>query len=104
MEPSTSPLSVKRRCPGKTATEVQRDLSSRLGAKYLQNPQVQVRVKEFNSNRVTVSGAVKSPGVFPYKGETLFQCRHYGWRIGAGVEFDGTCLENNKWQALCCEI
>ena len=32
-----------------------------------------VTVKEFNSNRVTVSGAVKSPGVFPYKGETLFQ-------------------------------
>ena len=58
---------------GKTAQEVQKDLSLRLGAKYLQNPQVQVMVKEFNSSRVTVSGAVNSPRVLPYKGETLLQ-------------------------------
>ena len=32
-----------------------------------------VSVKEFNSSRVTVSGAVRSPGVFPSKGETLLQ-------------------------------
>jgi polysaccharide export outer membrane protein len=68
------PLIGETPVSGKTAQQVQKDLSSRLGAKYLQNPQVQVMVKEFNSNRVTVSGAVKSPGVFPYKGETLFQC------------------------------
>ena len=67
------PLIGETPVSGKTAQQVQKDLSSRLGAKYLQNPQVQVMVKEFNSNRVTVSGAVKSPGVFPYKGETLFQ-------------------------------
>jgi polysaccharide biosynthesis/export protein len=58
---------------GKTAYELQRDLSSKLGAKYLQNPQVTVSVKEFNSSRVTVSGAVKNPGVFPSKGQTLLQ-------------------------------
>jgi polysaccharide export outer membrane protein len=58
---------------GKTSSELQRDLNAKLGAKYLQNPQVTVRVKEYNSNRVTVSGAVKSPGVFPYKGESLLQ-------------------------------
>jgi polysaccharide export outer membrane protein len=52
---------------------LQRDLKAKLGAKYLQNPQVTVLVKEFNSSRVTVSGAVKKPGVFPYKGETLMQ-------------------------------
>jgi polysaccharide biosynthesis/export protein len=67
------PLIGGTRVAGKTSAELQRDLSSKLGAKYLQNPQVTVRVKEFNSNRVTVSGAVKSPGVFPYKGETLLQ-------------------------------
>ena len=49
---------------GKTAYELQRELSSKLGAKYLQNPQVTVSVKEFNSSRVTLSGAVKNPGVF----------------------------------------
>jgi polysaccharide export outer membrane protein len=58
---------------GQTPGELQRTLSAKLGAKYLQNPQVTVRVKEYNSNRVTVSGAVKSPGVFPYKGQTLLQ-------------------------------
>ena len=58
---------------GKTPYELQRELSSKLGAKYLQNPQVTVSVKEFNSSRVTVSGAVKNPGVFPSKGETLLQ-------------------------------
>ena len=67
------PLIGETPASGKTAQELQRDLDSKLGAKYLQNPQVTVTVKEFNSNRVTVSGAVKSPGVFPYKGESLFQ-------------------------------
>src|SRR5262245_15970837 len=67
------PLLGETPAAGKTASELQRDLSAKLGAKYLQNPQVSVRVQEFNSNRVTVSGAVKSPGVFPYKGETLLQ-------------------------------
>ena len=67
------PLLGETPAAGKTAQELQRDLNSKLGAKYLQNPQTTVKVKEFNSNRVTVSGAVKSPGVFPYKGETLLQ-------------------------------
>ena len=53
--------------------ELERDLNSRFGAKYLQNPQVTVSVKQFNSARVIISGAVKNPGVFPYKGETLLQ-------------------------------
>jgi polysaccharide export outer membrane protein len=58
---------------GKSAYQVQQELNSRYGAKYLQNPQVTVSVKQFNSSRVTISGAVKNPGVFPYKGETLLQ-------------------------------
>jgi len=67
------PLLGETPAAGKTAQELQRDLNSKLGARYLQNPQVTVVIKEFNSARVTVSGAVKSPGVFPYKGETLMQ-------------------------------
>lgn len=50
---------------GKTAQEVQRVLTSRLGRKYLQDPQVIVRVKEMNSRRFTVEGAVKKPGIYP---------------------------------------
>jgi polysaccharide export outer membrane protein len=67
------PLLGETPAVGKTTKELEKDLNSRLGAKYLQNPQTTVTVKEFNSNRVTVSGAVKSPGVFPYKGQTLLQ-------------------------------
>jgi polysaccharide export outer membrane protein len=55
---------------GRTAQEVERDLTARLGAKYLQNPQVTVYVKEYNSQRVTISGAVNKPGVYPIKSKT----------------------------------
>jgi polysaccharide export outer membrane protein len=67
------PLLGETPAAGRTAQELQRDLNAKLGAKYLQNPQTTVMVKEFNSSRVTVSGAVKNPGVFPYKGESLHE-------------------------------
>lgn len=52
---------------GRTPQEVERDLTQKLGSKYLQSPQVTVSIKEYNSQRVTVDGAVKKPGVFPYR-------------------------------------
>jgi polysaccharide biosynthesis/export protein len=55
---------------GKTAQQLERDLTAKLGAKYLQNPQVTVLVKENNSQQVTIDGAVKKPGVYPIKGQT----------------------------------
>ena len=55
---------------GKTAQEVERDLTAKLSAKYLQKPQVTVYVKEYNSRRVTIEGAVRKPGVFPIRGKT----------------------------------
>ena len=53
---------------GKTAREIERNLTKLLGEKYLQNPQVTVFIKEYNSQRITVEGAVKKPGVFPIRG------------------------------------
>ena len=55
---------------GRTAQDVERELTTKLGAKYLQSPQVTVFVKEFNSQRITVEGAVKKPGVYPLRGRT----------------------------------
>lgn len=55
---------------GKTAQELERDLTARLGAEYLQNPQVTIFVKEYNSQRVTIEGSVKKPGVYPIRGNT----------------------------------
>jgi polysaccharide export outer membrane protein len=54
----------------KTPQDLERDLTQRLGARYLQSPQVSVFVREYNSQRVTVEGAVKSPGIYPLRGKT----------------------------------
>ncbi len=68
------PLIGEVQAAGKTTREVEQELTRRLGAKYLQNPQVSVSVKEYNSQRVTVEGAVVKPGVFPLRGHmTLMQ-------------------------------
>ena len=59
---------------GLTTQEAEERIAKRLGADYLQNPQVDVRLKESASQRVTVTGHVRSPGVFPLNGRmTLMQ-------------------------------
>ena len=55
---------------GRTARDIERDLTAKLGAKYLQSPQITVTVKEYNSQRVTIEGAVKKPGVYPIRTKT----------------------------------
>jgi polysaccharide export outer membrane protein len=64
------PLVGEIQAAGRTPQEVERELTQKLGAKYLQSPQVTVLVKEYNSQRVTVEGAVKKPGVYPLRGPT----------------------------------
>jgi polysaccharide export outer membrane protein len=54
---------------GRTAQEIERDLTKQLGAKYLKSPQVTVFVKEHNSQMVTIEGAVVKPGVYPIQGK-----------------------------------
>jgi polysaccharide export outer membrane protein len=68
------PLIGQMTAAGKSTAALEREIASRLNARYIKSPQVSVFVKEYNSQRVTVSGAVKSPGVFPLRGnETLMQ-------------------------------
>ncbi len=55
---------------GKTVGELETEIAARLEAQYLQDPQVSVFVKEFSSQRITVEGAVKQPGIFPITGKT----------------------------------
>jgi polysaccharide export outer membrane protein len=62
------PLAGEVLVGGRTAREIEQSLAKLLGAKYLQNPQVTVFVKQYNSQRVTVEGAVKKPGVIPMAG------------------------------------
>ena len=55
---------------GKTVQELEVILSDAYGKSYLQNPQINVFIKEFTSQRVTIEGAVKKPGIYPIKGKT----------------------------------
>jgi polysaccharide biosynthesis/export protein len=64
------PLIGEIEASGKTAKELQQTLAQKLGAKYLHDPQVTVLVKEFNSQRVTISGSIKTSGVYSIKGNT----------------------------------
>ena len=64
------PLAGEVMAAGKTAKQLERDLVDRLGAKYLRDPQVTVFIKEYNSQRVTVEGGVKTTGVYALKGRT----------------------------------
>ena len=59
---------------GLTTAELEALLKSKYSENYLQNPQVSVFVKEFASQRVTMEGALKKPGVIPISGKiTLLQ-------------------------------
>lgn len=49
---------------GKTLVEIREDVSRRL-AKYIQDPQLDVRIASFRSKKVNISGEVKTPGVVP---------------------------------------
>jgi len=55
---------------GKTIPELEKAIAAKLSEGYLQNPQVSVFVKEFTSQRITLEGAVKKPGIYPITGKT----------------------------------
>jgi polysaccharide export outer membrane protein len=68
------PLVGNIKAVDKTARQLQADLVQRLGAKYLQNPDVSVGVKSSTRRSVTVDGSVRQPGLFPVTGPmTLMQ-------------------------------
>jgi polysaccharide export outer membrane protein len=55
---------------GKSPAELESIIAAKLQADYIQSPDVSVFVKDAISRRVTVEGAVKSPGVYPTDGTT----------------------------------
>jgi polysaccharide export outer membrane protein len=55
---------------GLTVPEVQRKLTTLLARDYLVNPQVEVKVKDYQSQFVTVLGEVNTPGRKPLRGRT----------------------------------
>jgi len=68
---------------GKTISELEADLGKKYADGFLQNPQVTVFVKEFTSQRITLEGAFKQPGIYPITGRTtLLQ----GIAMGGGLD------------------
>lgn len=81
---------------GKTVQELEAELASRLSTTYLQNPQVSVFVKEFTSQRVTVEGSVKSPGIYPITGKTsLLQAIVMGGGVTEVANLQGVVVFRN---------
>lgn len=63
------PLIKSVKAGGRTQAQLERDIAAKLEAGFLQSPQVSVFVKEYNSQRITVDGAVNKPGIFPTTGK-----------------------------------
>jgi len=63
------PLIGKVIAAGKTTEQLEAEISQRL-EKYLQSPQVSVSITESASQKVTVEGNVKTPGVYLVRGQT----------------------------------
>lgn len=55
---------------GLTQEEAENLIATMLEKDYLQDPQVNIDIKDYVSQQVTVLGSVKSPGVYPLKGPT----------------------------------
>ena len=64
------PLIGAVQAAGKSVAELEKEIKTKLEAKYLQSAQVSVFVKEANSQQVTVDGAVMKPGLVPLNGQT----------------------------------
>jgi polysaccharide export outer membrane protein len=53
---------------GRTVRQLEEEIAGRYRARYLQNPQITVAVKDAVGQRITVDGAVKRPGVVMARG------------------------------------
>ncbi|MCK4645665.1 MAG: polysaccharide biosynthesis/export family protein [Candidatus Aminicenantes bacterium] len=70
----TLPLLGEVEVEGLTKTELEKKLSQLFEEKYLQSPQVTVFIKEYQSKRISVLGAVGKPGPYELLGrQTLLQ-------------------------------
>ena len=64
------PLIGSVQAGGKTVSELETELSTVYGKSYLQSPQINVFIKEFTSQRVTLEGSIAKPGIYPITGKT----------------------------------
>jgi polysaccharide biosynthesis/export protein len=96
----TLPLIKSVQAGGRTQAQLEQSIAQKLEAGYLQSPQVSVFVKEYNSQRITVDGAVNKPGIFPTTGKvSLLQAIALAEGLNAVADPSGILLfrtVNNK--------
>ena len=104
----TLPLIKTVKAGGRTQLQLEREISDKLEATYLQSPQVSVFVKEYNSQRITVDGAVNKPGIYPTTGKvTLLQAIALGEGLSTVADPTGILVfrsVNNKRMAARFDI
>lgn len=64
------PLIGTVQAAGKTTDQLETEIATALGKRYLQSPDVQVLLKTPMLRTVTVDGSVSQPGMYPVAGET----------------------------------
>jgi polysaccharide export outer membrane protein len=64
------PLVGQMPAAGRSVAQLSSDISEALAKTYVKDPLVTVTVKDSQSQRVTVDGAVNQPGIFPLSGPT----------------------------------
>ena len=81
---------------GMTQQQMEQHIAALYGAKYLQNPQVSVFIKEFTTERITVDGAVVKPGIYPLVGQmTLLRVLALAGGFGSIAKRNGVMLFRN---------
>lgn len=59
---------------GKTIPQLEEEVEGLYGAKYLQNPEITIFMKESAGQRITIDGSVRKPGIYPVSStSTLLQ-------------------------------
>lgn len=64
------PLIGSIKAEGRSVDDLSSDIATRLGARFLKNPQVAISVKEAAPSYVSVEGEVEKPGVYEMDGRT----------------------------------
>lgn len=73
---------------GQTPTQLRKTITEVLGARFLQDPQVSINIKEYKSKRIGVLGAVALPGVVYLRSNTTTVVEALAL-AGGGVERTG---------------
>lgn len=94
----TMPLIGKVPVAGHNITEVEHLIEQRLAEEYLQDPHVAVFIEEFASQKLTVEGYVKKPGVFAMEGRTtLLQAIAMAGGVGDIADTDQIFVFRNPY-------